>query len=110
MAASNGFSMNLPVLDGKNYARWSNQMTTIFGFQGVLDVIQSGYTAPAENASEAQIAEAKERKKDDYKALFLIHQCLNDANYEKICNATTAKEAWETLAKIYEGVNKVKKV
>lgn len=48
-------------------------------------------------------------KKKDCKALFLIHQCVNDANFEKIANATTLKEAWDILIKSYEGAEKIKK-
>jgi len=33
----------------------------------------------------------------DSKALFLIHQCIDDSHFEKIQNASTAKEAWDIL-------------
>ncbi|XP_019451720.1 PREDICTED: uncharacterized protein LOC109353813 [Lupinus angustifolius] len=39
-----------------------------------------------------------------------MHQCLDGANYEKINGAETAKQAWESLEKSYEGVAKIKKV
>ncbi|XP_019460169.1 PREDICTED: uncharacterized protein LOC109359930 [Lupinus angustifolius] len=40
MTTSNGFAMNLPILDGKNYDHWSIQMKAIFGFQECLEVVQ----------------------------------------------------------------------
>src|ERR1044072_4703375 len=70
----------------------------------------NGYSEPAEGASESQKSENKELKKLDYKALFLIQQCVDDSNYEKIAGAKTTKEAWDKLEKCYEGVERVKKV
>ncbi|XP_019430826.1 PREDICTED: uncharacterized protein LOC109338135 [Lupinus angustifolius] len=80
MANNNGFTMTLPTLVGKNYERWSLQMKVLFGYQEVLDIVQNGY------------------------------QSLDEANFEKISNAKTAKEAWENLERSYAGAEKVKKV
>ena len=33
---------NLPVLDGKNWSKWSVQMKALFGFQDVYEVVQNG--------------------------------------------------------------------
>ncbi|XP_019457613.1 PREDICTED: uncharacterized protein LOC109358000 [Lupinus angustifolius] len=40
----------------------------------------------------------------------MIHQCVDESNFEKISNAKTAKEAWDSLEKCYAGAEKVKKV
>ncbi|XP_019451905.1 PREDICTED: uncharacterized protein LOC109354003 [Lupinus angustifolius] len=102
--------MNLPILDSKNFDHWSIQMKAIFGFQECLDVVQVGVHELGENPTEAQRLEHKEAMKRDCKAIFLIHQCVNRANFEKISAAISAKEAWETLDKCYSGGLKVKKV
>ncbi|XP_019465355.1 PREDICTED: uncharacterized protein LOC109363549 [Lupinus angustifolius] len=102
--------MNLPILDGKNFDHWSIQMKAIFGFQDCLDVVQQGVQELDENSTEAEKVEFRDAKKRDCKAIFLIHQCVDHVNFEKISAATSSKEAWEILNKCYSGGVKVKKV
>ncbi|XP_019425076.1 PREDICTED: uncharacterized protein LOC109333951 [Lupinus angustifolius] len=52
----------------------------------------------------------KESKKKDCKAMFLLHQCVGEAHFEKISEARTTKEAWDILEKSNEGVEQLKKV
>ncbi|XP_019416446.1 PREDICTED: uncharacterized protein LOC109327744 [Lupinus angustifolius] len=52
----------------------------------------------------------KEAKKKDNKAIFLIHQRVDDIHFEKIQNATTSKGAWDILIRSHEGGDKIKKV
>ncbi|XP_019462913.1 PREDICTED: uncharacterized protein LOC109361831 [Lupinus angustifolius] len=52
----------------------------------------------------------KEAKKKDNKALFLLHQCVDDTHFEKIQNAITAKDAWDILTRSHSGGDKIKKV
>ncbi|XP_019430609.1 PREDICTED: uncharacterized protein LOC109337958 [Lupinus angustifolius] len=105
MANSNGFVMNLPILDGKNYEHWSIQMKAIFGFQECLDVVKGGIPIVDENS-----VEYREGNKRDCKGIFLIHQCVDMANFEKIYAASSSKEEWEILEKNYSGGKKIKKV
>ena len=44
------------------------------------------------------------------KTLFLIHQCVDPNIFEKIQASSSAKEAWDILAKCYTGGDKVRKV
>ncbi|XP_019433840.1 PREDICTED: uncharacterized protein LOC109340575 [Lupinus angustifolius] len=104
MATSNEFAMNLPILDGKNYDHWSIQMEAIFGFQECLDVVKAGMPMVDENS-----VEYREANKRDCKAIFLIHQYVDRANFEKISAASCSKEAWEILEKNYTGGKRVKK-
>ncbi|GAU10771.1 hypothetical protein TSUD_424420, partial [Trifolium subterraneum] len=76
----------------------------------VQDLVTTGLPALAANATDAEQMAHKELKKRDCKAQFLIHQCLDSANFEKISSTKTAKEAWDILNNAYGGGDKVKKV
>lgn len=40
----------------------------------------------------------------------MIHQCVDEVNFENISGATTSKDDWDNLEKIYEGAENIKKV
>jgi hypothetical protein len=101
---------NLPILDSKNYDKWCKQMKVLFDYQNVLDVITTDVTPLVEEATAAQQATHKEEKKKDYKALFLIHSCIDSDNFEKVGDCDSAKQAWGILEKAYAGADKAKVV
>ncbi|XP_019462935.1 PREDICTED: uncharacterized protein LOC109361835 [Lupinus angustifolius] len=103
-------SMSLPMLTEKNWDRWSKQMKVLFNFQEVSDAIEDGLLVPGPDATEIQRTMFKEAKKKDNKALFLVHQCVDDTHFEKIQNANTAKEAWDILVRSHSGGDKIKKM
>lgn len=74
-------------------------MKVLFGFQEVIDVIENGFQPLVQGASDAQKATHKEMKKQDSKAMFILHQCVDDIHFEKIGNETTSKEAWDIIVK-----------
>ncbi|KAK2397922.1 hypothetical protein QL285_059445 [Trifolium repens] len=104
------FPGNLPILNGKNYDSWCKQMRVVFGFQDVCDLVQGGVEPVTEYSTDVQKAIHKELKKKDYKALFIIHQCVNPDNFERVGDAQSTKEAWDNLEKAYGGATQVKKV
>lgn len=75
-----------------------------------LEVVTGGLLPLEENPTDTQREAHKEATKKDRKALFLIHQCVDSGNFEKISSATTAKQAWDILNKAYDGADKVKRV
>ncbi|GAU26184.1 hypothetical protein TSUD_354060 [Trifolium subterraneum] len=80
----------------------------IFGFQEVQEVIEAGITPIAANATEAEQTAHRALKKKDFKAMFFIDQCVDLVNFQKIENATSAKECWNILEKgHYEYFNKI---
>ncbi|GAU47995.1 hypothetical protein TSUD_404720 [Trifolium subterraneum] len=109
-SSNSSLPSNLPILDSKNWDQWCIRMNVIFGFQDVEDLVKNGYNALAADATEAQQATFREVKKKDCKALFLIHQCVDSANFEKISSATSSKQAWDILNNAHGGGDKVKKV
>ena len=110
MMNGNGPLVHLPVLNGKNYDAWCIQMKVIFGMQDVLDIIMAGLQELEKDAGEAQKRMFRESKKLDYKAIFLIHQCMDPQKFAKIVSATSAKQAWDILAKVYVGSERLKRV
>ncbi|GKV33750.1 hypothetical protein SLEP1_g42213 [Rubroshorea leprosula] len=101
--------ISVPVLDGKNYNRWCVQMRVLFYYHKLLSVVENGVAEIAENANDAQKHAYRESKKKDKKALYFIHQGVNDEVFEKIEDAATSKQAWDTLMTAYKGAEKVKK-
>ncbi|XP_019231771.1 PREDICTED: uncharacterized protein LOC109212574 [Nicotiana attenuata] len=86
-------------------------MKAILGSQDVWEIVDRGYAKPDNEEALPQNEKdvlAKTRKKDQ-QALTLIHQCLDDAMFEKVADATTLKEAWEILQNSLQGVDKVRK-
>ncbi|GAU38696.1 hypothetical protein TSUD_54440 [Trifolium subterraneum] len=85
-------------------------MQAIFGFQEVLEVVQNGYVIVGEEGTEAQKTLYRTNKKKDCKAIYLIHQSVDEINFDKISTCKTTKEAWDTLERCHTGGTKVKKV
>ncbi|XP_022637664.1 uncharacterized protein LOC111241828 [Vigna radiata var. radiata] len=100
-------TVNLPILTKKNWDRWSAQMRILFKFHDVSDVVESDCQEFASGTTDEQKVISK---KKDNKALFIIHQCVDDVHFEKIRNVTTAKEAWNILVRSHAGSEKIKRV
>ncbi|KAH0652577.1 hypothetical protein KY289_030255 [Solanum tuberosum] len=87
-------------------------MKVILGSQDVWDIVDKGYTEPAneETLSSNENEVLLKTRKKDQQALTLIHQCLDDGMFEKVADATISKEAWEILQNSLQGIDKVKKI
>jgi len=110
MTNNGGFGTNILVLDGKNWERWGALMKSLFDAQDFLELVENGYEDLAANATDVQRAAFKEQKKKDCKAFFYIQQNVDSKHFEKILKITRSKEAWDILAKYYEGNDNVKQV
>lgn len=100
---------NLPILMTKNYDNWKIQIRVIMRFQGVWNLIE-GYKLAGAGGTEAQKAADKEIERKDCKALYILHQSVDAANFERISKVETSKEAWEILERVHSGATKTKKV
>ncbi|KAK2431203.1 hypothetical protein QL285_029460 [Trifolium repens] len=104
------FGGKLPILDSSNWDRWSKQMKVIFGFQEVQEVVETDVCELANDATEVQRNAHRALKKNDFKAMFFIHQYVDLVNFQKIENATSAKECWDILEMGHSGNEKLKQV
>ena len=59
------------------------------------DIVNNGYEEPESDTalSQAQRENSQNTKKRDQKALTIIHQAIDDSNFEKIYGATIAHQA-----------------
>ncbi|GAU36961.1 hypothetical protein TSUD_57390 [Trifolium subterraneum] len=73
-------------------------------------IVTEGVPTLGARASEEDKESNKELKKIDYKALFIIHQCVDPDNFEKVGDCESSKEAWDILAQSFGGVEQVKEV
>ncbi|KAJ4709756.1 Retrovirus-related Pol polyprotein from transposon TNT 1-94 [Melia azedarach] len=90
-------------------------MKALLGAQDVWEVVEKGYNEPRDDVAifvltQAQRDTLKDSRKRDKKALYVIYQALDDDAFEKISNATSAKQAWDKLQTSYKGAEQVKKV
>jgi len=97
MNSNENISAHLLVLDGKNSDKWVKQMKVIFGFRDVLEIVNNGVEVLPTNPTDVQRIAHKEVKKKDCKALFYIHQCMDNKVFEKIADAESSKEVCNTL-------------
>ncbi|WVY95082.1 hypothetical protein V8G54_034170 [Vigna mungo] len=93
----------------------SKEITTIMAADGTrkeeLEQMEHANEGIVSKGEEPTKEDQKEEfKKKDDKALLIIHQCVDDAHFEKIQNANTTKEAWNILCRCHAGGEKIKKV
>ena len=115
MASTNNLiNPQVPKLLKDNYESWSIQMKALFGSQGLWELIVDGFKEPTPEVEAAYTAEEKkalkEQRKKDSKARFLLYQGLDESTFERVAEAATSKKAWEILATIYKGVERVKRI
>ena len=112
MANNNLVPFQVPRLTKENYSSWCIRMKALLGSQDVWDIVSNGYEEPESDAAlnQAQREALQNTRKKDQKALTIIHQAIDDNNFEKISGATTAYQAWQILENTYKGVDRVKKV
>ena len=102
----------VPIFNGENYDYWSIKMKTFFCSQDLWDIVEEGFTIPADSSTltAAQRKELKENKQKDSKALYILQQAMDDAIFPRIMDATSSKDAWNTLQEEFQGSVKVRAI
>ena len=87
-------------------------MRALLGAQDAWEVVETGYNeAEVTGSSTAnQLRALKEMRMKDKTALYLLFQAVDESGFEKIAGASTSKEAWDTLQKVFKGADRVKQV
>ena len=105
-------TISVPIFNGENYDFWRVKMETYFSSQDLWDIIEEGFTIPADTSAlnASQEKELKKNKQKNSKALFTLQQAVTDPIFPRIMGAKTAKEAWNTLQEEFQGSVKVRAV
>ncbi|KAJ0099871.1 hypothetical protein Patl1_21233 [Pistacia atlantica] len=78
-------------------------MNVLFDYHELLGIVETEVSDLSENTIEAQQSTYRKNKKKDRKALFFIHQGVNDDAFEKIARAKPSKQAWDILMMSFKG-------
>ena len=76
-----------------NYQTWCIRVKAWLGSQDVWETVEKGFEEPIDGAmlTSAQRKVVQKARRKDQLALTIIHQCLDNATFEIVDNATTAK-------------------
>ena len=87
-------------------------MKALLGSQDAWEVIEDGFEELANTTgyTAAQIKALKEARSKDKATLYMLFRAVDESGFEKIAGATTSKEAWDTLEKVFKGADRVKQV
>ncbi|GKB22297.1 retrovirus-related pol polyprotein from transposon TNT 1-94 [Tanacetum coccineum] len=87
-------------------------MKALLGSHDLLEIVKKGIETVDDESSlsAAQRVDLQKTRKKDQSALILIYQCLDDAIFKKVANATNSKEAYEILQNAFKGIDSVKKI
>ena len=97
----------VPLFNGSNYEYWSIRMKTVLRAFGVWEVVESGIPTMKQNEGESVVGGVDWQKKDA-EALAKIHLATTDSVFPRIMNATSAKQAWDTLKNEFQGTERMK--
>ena len=87
-------------------------MKALLGSQDAREVVEEGFKEPEDTTgyTAVQNKALKELRSKDKTALFMLFQAVDESAFEKVARATTSKEAWDTLEKVFKGTDRVKQV
>ncbi|XP_020108580.1 uncharacterized protein LOC109724243 [Ananas comosus] len=104
----------IPKLVKDNYENWCIQMKALLGSQDLWELVKIGYQEYTEQEEAAFIIarrnDLKDSRKKDKRELFYLYQAVDELTFEKIAEATSSIAAWDILATVFKGDDKVKRI
>ena len=87
-------------------------MKALLDSQDAQEVVEEGFEEPKNTMgyTAAQNKALKELRSKDKAALYMLFRAVDELGFEKIARATTLKETWDTLKKMFKGTDRVKQV
>ncbi|XP_073224752.1 uncharacterized protein [Cicer arietinum] len=101
------FPSNLPILDGKNWERWSASMRSLLVAQEVFEIIQEEYEQLGLNPIKRQQAAFKDFNKRDCKTLFYTQQSEDSNNFERISKMEEDENVADYFNRVQEIANQM---
>ena len=82
-------------------------MKAFLGSQDAWEVVEDGFEEPKDTMgyTVVQNKALKELQLKDKAALYMLFRDVDESSFEKIARATTSKEAWDTLEKVFKGTD-----
>lgn len=112
MASTSNQNPQGPILSSNNYEMWTVKMRSFLRNLECWEAVVTKFEEPdptdlATMTNNQRNVVAESRKKDS-RALWHLHNGVEDAIFPKISAATNAYQAWEILATAYQGFDKVR--
>eukprot|EP00253_Pinus_taeda_P017412 PITA_17412 len=107
------FNPQFPQFNGKNYDYWAITMTALFSCQDLWELVQDGFEEPTNENEFNRLTQGekdllKSNRKKDSKSLVFLYQAVDQSVFPRIAATKTSNEAWQTLKRAYQGMEKVK--
>ena len=107
------FNTQLPQFNGNNYEYWAITMRALFASQDLWELVEYGFEEPGDEDEFNGLTQAekdlfKSNRKKHSKALVFLYQAVHESVFPRIAVAKTSKEAWQTLKRAYQGMERAK--
>ena len=82
-------------------------MKALLGSQDAWEVVEEGLEEPKDTTCymAMQNKALKELRSKDKATLYMLFRAVDELGFEKSVRATTSKETWDTLEKMFKGTN-----
>ncbi|CAM6097570.1 unnamed protein product [Calypogeia fissa] len=92
--------LDVPRFDGTAFYIWKLRMTTFLAAHSLLGIVNG--TLPKPTGPSTGPGSVEEWDQRNNIALFLLTSRIEDSQFSHIMAATTAKDAWDILTKVYQ--------